>query len=81
VACSGDFNFYGLGESLITARLPISVRASTPKFANLGDSFEMSVIVQNLTEKDLQIKYKTVAPSSFNMLTSFSFFAEWLCMC
>ncbi|MFI5212201.1 MAG: hypothetical protein ACHQIH_04910, partial [Ignavibacteria bacterium] len=42
---------------LITARLPVVVRATPPRFLNLGDTCNLQIVVQNLTEKDLTIKY------------------------
>ena len=39
-----------LDEANITARLPLMVRPSAPRFANFGDSFELPVIVQNQTD-------------------------------
>ena len=48
VAVAGEKSF-GAGESTITARLPLMVRPSPPRFLNFGDSFELPVIVQNQT--------------------------------
>ena len=41
---------FGSGESAITARLPLQVRPSAPRFLNYGDRFELPVVVQNLTD-------------------------------
>lgn len=46
---------FGSGESTITARLPISLRPSAPRFLNFGDSFELPVVVQNQTDADLEV--------------------------
>ncbi len=46
---------FGSGESNITARLPISVRPSAPRFLNFGDRFELPVVVQNLTDGPLDV--------------------------
>jgi uncharacterized protein YfaS (alpha-2-macroglobulin family) len=46
---------FGSGESNITARLPLQVRPSAPRFLNFGDVFELPVIVQNQTNDDLVI--------------------------
>jgi hypothetical protein len=54
VAVGGDKQF-GAGESAITARLPIMARPSAPRFLNFGDKIELPVVVQNQTDKPLQI--------------------------
>ncbi|MEM6996408.1 MAG: alpha-2-macroglobulin family protein, partial [Myxococcota bacterium] len=41
---------FGNGETTVTVRKPIMVRPSLPRFANFGDRFEASVMVDNLTE-------------------------------
>ncbi len=46
VAASGADRF-GKAESNITARLPLAVRPSPPRFLNTGDQFELPVVVQN----------------------------------
>lgn len=40
-------NLFGKGESVLTARLPLMVRPSAPRFLNLGDQFELPVVIQN----------------------------------
>lgn len=42
---------FGSGESTITARVPLQVRPSPPRFANFGDRFEFPVVVQNQTDQ------------------------------
>jgi alpha-2-macroglobulin len=54
VAVSGVDRF-GSGESQITARVPISVRPSAPRFLNFGDRFELPVIVQNQTDQAVEV--------------------------
>ncbi|HEY6400193.1 MAG TPA: alpha-2-macroglobulin family protein, partial [Blastocatellia bacterium] len=54
VAVAGEKQF-GAGESAITARLPIMARPSAPRFLNFGDRVELPVVVQNQTDKPLQI--------------------------
>jgi hypothetical protein len=54
VAVAGDKNF-GKGESSLVARLPLTVRASAPRFLNHGDEAEVGVVVQNLTDSQLQV--------------------------
>jgi len=54
VAAAGP-DLAGTGESNVTARLPISVRPTAPRFANFGDRFEFPVVVQNATDEALDI--------------------------
>jgi len=54
VAVAGGQQF-GSGESAITARLPMMVRPSPPRFLNFGDRFELSMVVQNQTEAPLDV--------------------------
>jgi len=54
VAVAGGKQF-GAGESTITARLPLMVRPSPPRFLNYGDTFELPVVLQNQTDKALQV--------------------------
>ncbi|HEY7181468.1 MAG TPA: Ig-like domain-containing protein, partial [Blastocatellia bacterium] len=54
VAVAGEKQF-GAGESAITARLPIMARPSAPRFLNFGDKIELPVVVQNQTDKPLQV--------------------------
>ena len=42
---------FGKGESKITARLPLMVRPSAPRFLNFGDHFEFPVVLQNQTDE------------------------------
>ncbi|MCM2257594.1 MAG: MG2 domain-containing protein [Vicinamibacteria bacterium] len=49
VAAAG-VNQFGAGEASLVARLPITVRPSPPRFLNLGDRFELPVVVQNQTD-------------------------------
>ena len=49
VASAGADRF-GSDESMITARLPISIRPSAPRFLNFGDRFELPLVVQNRTD-------------------------------
>jgi uncharacterized protein YfaS (alpha-2-macroglobulin family) len=54
VAAAGEKQF-GMAESTITARLPLMVRPSAPRFLNFGDKFELPVVVQNQTDQPLQV--------------------------
>ena len=53
VAASRQF---GSGESSITAELPLMVRPSPPRFLNYGDRFELPVVIQNRTEKPIDVQ-------------------------
>ncbi|MCC7352965.1 MAG: hypothetical protein IT330_04345, partial [Anaerolineae bacterium] len=46
---------FGMGESAITARLPLMVRPSPPRFLNFGDRFELPVVLQNQTDEPMQV--------------------------
>jgi len=45
---------FGSGESNLTARLPLMVRPSAPRFLNFGDRFELPVVLQNQTDESLE---------------------------
>ena len=66
VVATADATDAGAGESNITARLPITVRPTPPRFANFGDRFEFPVVVQNATDEDLDVD---VAFRSTNLST------------
>ena len=53
VAVAGG-RFFGAGESSLTARLPLMVRPSAPRFLNFGDSFELPVVLQNQTDEAME---------------------------
>lgn len=55
---------FGKGESSLTARLPIMVRPSAPRFANFGDMIELPIVVQNQTDEALSVD---VAVDALNM--------------
>jgi uncharacterized protein YfaS (alpha-2-macroglobulin family) len=55
VAVAGARQF-GKGESSLTARLPLMVRPSPPRFLNFGDTFRLPVTVQNQTDAPLTVK-------------------------
>ncbi len=46
---------FGKSESNLTARQPLMVRPSAPRFMNFGDKVELPVVVQNQTDKDLTV--------------------------
>lgn len=55
VAVSGS-SHYGIGESQLTARLPLMLRPSPPRFLNFGDRFEFPVVLQNQTDAALSVQ-------------------------
>ncbi len=55
VVAAGDKQ-YGKGESAVTARLPLMVRPSPPRFLNFGDTFRLPVVVQNQTDAPMTVK-------------------------
>ena len=52
VAVAGD-NQFGSAEANMTARLPLMVRPSAPRFLNFGDRFELPVVLQNQTDEPM----------------------------
>ena len=54
VAVANDQHF-GSAESNITARLPLMVRPSAPRFLNFGDTFELPAILQNQTDRPMDV--------------------------
>ena len=54
VAVAGGSHF-GSGEANLTARLPLMVRPSAPRFLNFGDQFELPVVIQNQTGEPLTV--------------------------
>jgi uncharacterized protein YfaS (alpha-2-macroglobulin family) len=47
---------FGSGESSITARQPLMVRPSAPRFLNFGDRFELPVVLQNQTDAPAEVE-------------------------
>ena len=54
VAVSGADRF-GSGEADVTARLPLMVRPSPPRFLNFGDVFSLPVVIQNQTDAAMTV--------------------------
>lgn len=46
---------FGKAESAITAKQPLMVRPSAPRFMNFGDKIELPVVVQNQTDKEMAV--------------------------
>ncbi len=55
VAATKD-SCFGLGENSITARLPLMVRPSAPRFLNFGDKFSLPVVLHNQTSQNLRVE-------------------------
>jgi alpha-2-macroglobulin len=49
-------NAFGLSEANLTARLPLMVRPSAPRFLNFGDRFELPVVLQNQTDQEMSVE-------------------------
>lgn len=54
VVASGE-NRFGSAEGAVTARLPLMVRPSAPRFLNFGDRFSLPVVLQNQTASPLSV--------------------------
>ena len=54
VVAADDARF-GHGTASITARKPLMVRPSPPRFLNFGDRFELPIVVQNQTKEPMQV--------------------------
>lgn len=50
-----DGKRFGKGESSITARKPLMVRPSAPRFLNYGDKAEIPVVIQNQSDNDMTV--------------------------
>ena len=55
VAVDGDRRF-GRGESEVTARRPLMVRPSPPRFLNVGDYVDLPVVVHNQSDEARQVQ-------------------------
>ncbi|HMX20913.1 MAG TPA: alpha-2-macroglobulin family protein [Anaerolineales bacterium] len=55
VAVDDGGSRFGVGESNLTARLPLMVRPSAPRFLNFGDTFELPVVLQNQTNEPMMV--------------------------
>jgi hypothetical protein len=55
VVAVDDGNQFGSAEANMTARLPLMVRPSAPRFLNFGDSFELPVVLQNQTDDSMTV--------------------------
>ncbi len=55
MAVAAEADRFGVGESSITARLPLMLRPSPPRFLNFGDRFQLALTVQNQTDEPLEV--------------------------
>ncbi len=55
VAVDAGGQQFGKVESSLTARLPLMVRPSAPRFLNFGDKFEFPILLQNQTDEPLVV--------------------------
>jgi len=68
VAVAGEREF-GSGEADVTARLPLMVRPSAPRFLNFGDRVELPVVLQNQTDAPLTVDL-AVRVANLSLLSS-----------
>ena len=54
VAVDPNGDKFGSAEANLTARLPLMVRPSAPRFLNFGDQFELPVVLQNQTDEVIE---------------------------
>jgi len=67
VAVDASSQKFGSAESSITARLPLMVRPSAPRFLNFGDQFDLPIVLQNQTDEDMEVNVVVEAANlSFN---------------
>jgi uncharacterized protein YfaS (alpha-2-macroglobulin family) len=55
VAVDSSGKEFGSAEANLTARLPLMVRPSAPRFLNFGDTFELPVVLQNQTDEPMSV--------------------------
>jgi alpha-2-macroglobulin len=70
VAVSGG-NQFGQAETNLVARLPLMLRPSAPRFLNMGDQFELPLVLQNQTDQPRQVDV-VVQVSNLSLITDSS---------
>jgi len=55
VAVDAGGRQFGKTETTLTARLPLMMRPSAPRFLNFGDSFKFPILIQNQTNKPIEV--------------------------
>ncbi len=63
VCVDGDRRF-GAGEATATARLPLMIRPSAPRFLNYGDRFELPIVLQNQTDQAMDVNLAVEAQNA-----------------
>ena len=61
VAVAAGETAFGTGTSQITARRPLMVRPSPPRFLNYGDRAEMPIVIENRTDDARDVRVATRA--------------------
>ncbi len=46
---------FGKGESNVTAKTPLQIRPSAPRFMNYGDKAELPIVLQNMTDSPMTV--------------------------
>jgi uncharacterized protein YfaS (alpha-2-macroglobulin family) len=54
--CTSGVDRFGQAESSLTARLPLMVRPSAPRFLQFGDRCELPFLLQNQTDRELEVE-------------------------
>jgi len=54
VIAAKDANRFAYGENNITAQLSLMVRPMPPRFSNVGDRFELPVVIQNISDHTIE---------------------------
>jgi len=65
VVAVAEGKYFGKAEANLTARLPLMVRPSAPRFLNFGDKFELPIVLQNQTDESMTV---AVAVEAGNLL-------------
>jgi len=55
VVAVAEGKYFGTGEANLTARLPLMVRPSAPRFLNFGDRFALPIVLQNQTAETMTV--------------------------
>jgi len=53
--CTSGVDRFGQAESSLTARLPLMVRPSAPRFLQFGDRCDLPFLLQNQTDRDMVV--------------------------
>lgn len=56
MAVAGSKDKFGAVEDSLTSTIPIAIKPSPPRFLNLGDQAEISMVLQNLSEKEQKVE-------------------------